>query len=528
MPIDIAKVRDDEQGFIASIDKMSEIEQMNMISGTKITTLRDFQHDMPGTFVTMLEKLSNRAVQEMQRKMTLGASPARPDNQKFAIVSVTNMRQRSITQQLIVGMVSYMYRALAERSTGGTSHLFLDAFSEEEAAVVRRFLGALFEYNPTENVDRLTSEIIAPEEDRRRRAQTANIKVKREPTRVVDSTIRARVGEKKDKIAERTSASMEFDDGHTVKIDIPVDFYAKFMTYYNSHFDAIYKTAFELFIENRLDGGDDPSTPQYLQEEVIIKALDNDAPNDMSKARDLRRFVLPLANKQWDQSITVYAPKSNQFFDNLADAERELRAIKDLTVSEMIIVETNKPTLTASWREGTKNVIVEDEYAAALLKRFDDDRKMYHQMNNQRVKQSMFINMIEQGENSEEFYEHLRELAPQNRNKTLDEWDEDELRAQYHKWIAENKVYSNADSDFLTFVRMKMPDRNLDKQPLTLDERKRLSKEFSTAGGASEISADDMMACDIYEFGTTDVKKKGGVNKKREYYHGATDLSKKK
>lgn len=536
MGINLDAVKSDESAFLRSLANMSEIDQVNLVTETKIAVLAAFSKELPGTFVEMLSTISPRAQAEFERKMTLGASPARPDNQSFAIVSVNNMRQRSLVQLILVGMVAYMNRALKERTqdaNGNTAHYFLDSFDSEEAAVIKRFLNLLFEYNPTENIDRLTSELIAPEMDSRRKTvntQTATVKVKSEPTSVIDSTIRAKAGENKRKTVERSSAELEFvptadeiaaghtPDPYTVKIDPPLDFYAKFMNYYNTHYDAIHRTAKELFIENRIEDG------KYVREEVIIRELD---PADATKSQVIRRFELPIANQQWDQSITVYSPKSGGFFTNAADAEHELRVIKDRTVSDMIIVETNKPVLTASWHAGRANVIIEDEHAAAILKRFDDDRKMYNQMNNQRVKQSVFVNMIENGETGDDFKEYIREFAPQHANRSLDEWDEDELKTTYHRWVADNKIFSNADKDFMSFVIQRNPGRDFGKQPMTRDERRQWSREYATHEGAAEITQDEIMALDLYQIGTTDVNEKPTVAKKREYFHGSTNVKSK-
>lgn len=512
----VSDILANSDSFFNSLEQSKEPDVENLIYNSSIRELVEFSKDksMFDRFVTILA--NKNALPTLQRKLNPSGSPFKPNERaKYAIVSMNNMRQRCVFQLILVGMIAYIYRALEERSAERFTFQFTDTFDESERKTIRRFLDGLFEYNPTEHIDRLSSEIYTPDQSKYKKvkSRTQQISINSKPTRIIDHNLKVKNGESKAKTVDRAVAEMtDINSGHTVTIDPPIDFMARFMNYYNAHFDGIYKTTFELFMEQRInahskldptDKRDDP--PLFYREEVRMVAFDPANPDDESKTREIVTMRLPAPNLQWNFSAMIFSPESGKFYESVKDAEDAMMAIKNLAISDLKILPTNSVVQLESWAIGNKNVIVDDPYARAILQKHEDNAKLYSRLNKERAMKATLINMIENGPDRAEFEEYLSNLAPSGvKAQMLDEYEQEELMDRYREFMKNNKVYSNNDQNFMDYVARQLPSRDLTRRPLTIVERKKLSAQYRETVLMSEVTADDIMGLDIYELGGDD------------------------
>jgi hypothetical protein len=227
------------------------------------------------------------------------------------------------------------------------------------------------------------------------------------------------------------------------------------------------------------------------------------------------------APAQWQDSVLVIAPDNGRFCKTKDEAVAEMQKHRDLSISDLSVIPTNATVLTASWYAGKRDIVTNDETTNQLLKRLESDQKVFAQLNKKRVEKAKLREMIAEGVDAADFTDYMRQAKPNFSMQSLDEQDEQELMTKYHEFKLKNKIYSNDDKNFVTFVKQQLPYRNLDTKPLTLEERKTLSAKYVESHDVPELSADsDAVALDFYEMGG-DVPNQG-VEHRREYAEGQT------
>jgi hypothetical protein len=487
-----------KDAFMSAVKEASEVEIHDMIDNSKIKELVNFMNE-ESLFTEFCNLISDNNLEDLLHKTQPAAyTPGAKD--KFVLASVANLRQRATFQLLLIGMVSYLYRSLEERYADNFARSQLDPLTAVEYEGAKKFLNQMFEYNPTEHVDRITSELFTNNplkkdnkgnkdnkgKGNKVQAKTMNIKTQNKETRVIDFTRKGKKGQSKDKVVDRGVAEMEFTDKDIkVTIDPPVDFYGNFMNYYNTHFDGIYKTAFELFIEQRTGTTEDQM--KFYTEEVVMKSFDPVDPDNAEKKVELAKYTLPSPQLQHNWALMVHAPPDGKFYASV---------------------------LMSSWAASKKNVVIDDVTVRAIMKKQEEDMKVYQHMAKHRVMKSTLINMIEQGPYGEEFKEYIKNMAPDGVEKDmlLDDFEQEELERRYKEFVNKHKVYSNEDEGFMNFVRTRIPaSRDLNKSPLRMDERKKFSEEYNDSVLMKEVHEDNVVGLDFYDIGPS------GVEKNRQY-----------
>jgi hypothetical protein len=511
-----------------------------------------------GASITLFERLLNvlptDAVQLLEGKLQPTGVRALPGTKShYAVTSVTNMRTRSNFQLLTTGMIAYLYRALTERSASDACNHFDDYYNAEQSALIKGFLDALFVYDPSKSIDRYTSDLYTPPQSRLKekmaktgkgketehaseprsttmKAKTATITAKAQKTRVKDRLKKYGAEGNKYREVERSSAEVAFDEdpAHPVTVDPPADFYGHFFTFYNTHFDAIYKTTWQIHLEGRSAESVLPEAGRnhYIREEVRIIEESPD-PTDPSKSVDrlLGEFTFNAPPAQWQDTILVVAPEHGKFSKTVEEATTEMMKHKSVTMSDLQVVPTNATVLTASWYAGKKRVMTDDQTTNLIFEKLERDQKIYAELNKKRVEDAKFREYIAEGPDAEKFADYMRETAPNFSGQALDEIDMEELIQRYRDFKSTQKIFSNDDANFLLFVKTKMPGRNLDAKPLNLDERKKLSREYLNSCDVPEIF-DEAMALDFFEIGGPD-RETAGLTTRREYVEAPMTLKEK-
>jgi hypothetical protein len=506
----VGAIRGLPEGDICSI-----IARWTLVDMTKLSAASD---DLIETIATALP---DKALDLLMSKVSPTGVRFNPGTKsKFALVSVTNMRWRACFQMVLVAMISFLYRALAERSKADSCEHFNRYYNAEQSALIKGFLDDLFRYDPSESIDRYTSELYTPAESKTAKskakannapkknvvkAETATIIAHQLPTRIKDRSKSYSADVNKWSDVERSAAEIHFDtkaaDGTspdiTVVVDPPADIYGHFNKYFETHFDAINKVWVELFLEGR--AYESITRDQaYIYEKVQVYER---KPGDKT-AHLISALTLPCPSAQWHESVTVFSPPDGAFFDDERSAEEELNRHKGTTVADLRIIPTNATVLTGAWYAGKRRIITDDATTQALFKKLENDAKVYQQLNKKRVEDAKFREIVQQGADPEGFENYMRELNPNYSNSALDKQDMEEIMARYRDYIGREQIYSNSDRDFITYVSKMMPNRKLDTEPLSLDERKKWSSIYRNGTDVPELPNNtDLMAIDLLELG---------------------------
>lgn len=557
--------------FVVRVKQMPVGDIIAMIQAWTIDDLKQLQTS--GCFETVIAELPLEAIGAIQSKLQPTGVRALPGTKShYVVASVTNMRTRSNFQLLTTGMIAFMYRALEERSRKDASNFHDLYFSTEEAAIIKSFLDEMFQYDPSRSIDRYTSELYTPKEarkkamkgkgkekkeggnmggsgglapQRQREAATATVKVEGVTTRKKDRLNRYSPGKSKYTEEEHTRAEISFDGASapaspgtpassepiTVVVDPPSNFYGRFFAFYNSHFDAIFKTTWETHLEARASEAivDVDHQDAYIREEVQVYedlpvydekgALTRDAKGAVVyNQRQIGKFTFPSPTAQWQDTIMVVAPDNGKFCRTQQEAEAEMMKHRNVTSSDLCVLPTNATVLFGSWYAGKKNIVTDDETTNAIFAKQAKDAKVYAELNKQRVEDAKFRDLIANGPDAEDFAKHMREVAPQFNLQALDEQDYEEVLERLNHFRASKQIYGNDNPDFVLYLKDRFPLRNLDQNPLTFDERKKFSRDFALANDIPAIP-DESVALDFWEIGGAD-RDNAGVEKRREYVGG--------
>lgn len=493
--------------FESSFAQLDSVGRLKALDDLTLTKLKELSVD-EARFANFMNTLGDDELSLLDRKLNPSGVNFKPGQAaNYAIVSANNMRVTSTFQMLLMGMIAYLYRAADERATEEFTRQTLDEpYTKDEIRAIKRFLGELFEYNPKEHIDRLTSEEFTHQESK---TKTMKVRTEGKKTRpsVVDVSKRAS-RERAQNQVEKAVATMEFNDGKTVRVDPPLDFYGKFMTFYNLHYDGIRKTAFELFLEQRINAHcgkiDEPDS--VVEEVKTLVAY-------QGKEKVISQFRLPHPNLQWNLSLIVYSPENGQFYTTPQAAEADMLKLQDKTVADISIVPTNATVQLASFaKERRSRIEVGDAYAKAIFKNQEDAQKVYSRLNKKRVQKAALVNMIERGPHAENFKNYLSARSNGvGQDAGLNEFEEEELMELYRDYLNENLIYSDDDSTFYEFVKIQLPGRDLTRKPLTIKERREMSKKYNNTLHMPEVTDDEMIGIDMYELG------EGGLDHRRVY-----------
>ncbi len=427
----------------------------------------------------------------------------------------------------------------------------------------------MFEYDPEKSINRYTSDLYTPEQaklkasagkkaerkaaassaktekqgsekpaPRDSKTKTMNIHVESVETRVKDRTKSYSRNTPKWHVEEHAVANIHFPAPDiTVKVDPPSDFYAKFFTFYNAHFDGIYKTTWELFLEGRA-GASLLEKDAVIFENVQVYAggLGSNPPTTTEalstavakdKVRLIQSLRFPAPNAQWLDTIMVVSPENGRFFNTSEEAEQEMMKHKGTTISDLMVIPTDATVILGAWYANKRRIITSDETANALFRRIESDHKVSGQLNKKRVEDSKFREMIAEGPDSEADFKcpvayeaYLRNNPNGTTSQTLDEWDEAELMHRYRMFKLEHAIYDNSHLDFVSFVKTRFPNRDFDRHPMSVSERQQFSKDYSNSHDVIELpNATDKMALDFFEMGGPDPEN-AGIQMRREFVDG--------
>lgn len=519
MNFSVEQIIEDPDSFAAYAKGAAEGDLCSLIQRWTLTEMSAMSSAPDALLEKITDALPARALDLLLSKITpTGVRFSPGGKSKFALVSVTNMRWRSVFEMLLVAMISFLYRALSERSRPDASDHFNEHYTVEQADLIRGFLDSQFLYNPSESIDRYTSELYTPAEaksnatrakeakaketKRTTKADTATIYAHRMPTKIKDRTKAYSPEVSKWYEAERSAAQIVFDlpppsskgpsEPISVTVDPPSDIYGHFHRYFETHFDAINKTWVELFLEGRA-WESITANESYIYEKVEVYER---KPGEKT-ARLINQLTLPSPSAQWHDAITIYAPANGAFFNTEEQAAEELNKHKGTTIADLRIIHTNATVLTGAWYAGKRNIVTDDPTTQLLFKKLQSDTKIYQSLNKKRVEDAKLREIIQQGLDDGGFETYMKELNPNFSKQALDKQDMEELMAKYREYLSREKIYSNADQNFMLFLTKSLPHRDFNNQPLSLDERKKWSYTYRNASDVPELPREtDLMALD--------------------------------
>ena len=442
----------------------------------------------------------------------------------WAIFSHTNIRHRALTNMITVGMVAYLYRALREHSDEFSGELNTMKLTDDEARGVKKFLDTVFQYNPTESIDRYSEEINSARKDEVLKGEVNPFSKLPEPLKKyykevslgktkVDFTANATKSKKKKKagvsrgITYKAAAELTDSDGKVTTVDIPSDFFGKFTAYYNLNYDAIHTIASEMYIYCANIAPEDAEY-KHVQERVTLFGIKQDGTTEVIGPAYRDFPITPACMLESTISIR------DKIFQSKEKANAEMGIVANRYPVPWFVAKTNTTILIGEWRVNQQTIQTTDAHLNAIMKKLDEDLLIGQELLRGRTKRAKMLDLINNGPMSKEFKDWCKKNNPGIINPS-DEEEEEELMEAYRNWMNENNIYDESNIPFMEWCKRMLPNRNFNLEPLTHHERIEFSKRYNNDNVMPELPQDiDMIGIDLTEMGDTEIE---GIKMTRVY-----------
>lgn len=483
--------------YLTTDDKITkeDVNDMTLLELKEITTTPELIDKIP---LEVLQYIS-------LRYQTIGSvKPKSGTKSKYAIISHTNMRYKALMNMQSVGMVAFLYKMWREKSNQSNVDPVGIKLNNFESEAVKKFLDGVFQYDPSDSIDRYSNEIYSKAEREFTKSKDesyiTNVNIPHPITKVMrdiqgvsiksDST-ESRSKDKNPKkqyiSKDKLSASSLNTDGSTTSFDIPSNYLASFMNYMTTNYDAIHYIAENLYIYN--DVGDNKDEYKSITETVEIKGItyDGEVKNISTKT-----FTTPAV--VWEDTFCVHG----KLFDTEDGAKQELDILKNKYPQVWTIINTDNTVLTADWRINRNKTRIDDPHLAKIFTKLDDDLKLGQDMKFRALRKAKLQNIIENGPEAEDFKKYIADTNPEF-GKDWKEEDMDRIMVIYRKWMNEKNIHEDTNLDFVHWYRALKPNRNFDAQPLNHKERVEFSIKYNNENIMPELPQDiESMGVDVF------------------------------